>query len=77
MAFDVRSPLTFSVVDAQPGRYVCFLSDGVHLEVDRVVRDEEEGRRWPASPRLEQAFVAAVQADRSLRRLPPVLAAAA
>ena len=77
MVFDVRSPLTFAVVDAAPGTFVCFLSDGVHLEVDRVVRDEEEARLWLASPRLERAFVATVQADRSLRRLPPVLAAAA
>ena len=77
MVFDVRSPLAFAVVDAQPGAFICFVSDGVHLEVDRIIGSEDEARRWLASPRVERAFVAAVQADRSLRRLPPVLATAA
>ena len=77
MCFDARSSLAFKVVDARPGAVVGFVTDGVHLELGGVFTDEAAAAAWLAQPRAERAFLAEVRADRSLRRLPPVLTAVA
>lgn len=77
MCFDVRSPLTFAMVDAEPGTLVGFVTDGVHLELCRVFADQQSASAWLDQPRDERAFLVEVRPDRSLRRLAPALAAVA
>ena len=77
MCFVSRSQLTFDVVQAGPGDFVGFITDGVHLEVGAVVPTEEDANAWLAQPRADRAFVAKILPDRSLRRLPPALVAVA